>query len=115
MSASETAHTLKILLLKHPKRAAMRAKLAKMSPDPVKVQVNNKTMMVPGNKTLLQVCHENFGEKVPYNCQAGICGACEAKINGKLTKLCYTPVYNGARIVTLNHEMMMWRQGTADE
>eukprot|EP00397_Hematodinium_sp_SG-2012_P057971 GEMP01072951.1.p1 GENE.GEMP01072951.1~~GEMP01072951.1.p1 ORF type:complete len:115 (+),score=6.22 GEMP01072951.1:127-471(+) len=77
--------------------------------------INNTTKMVKQNQTILQAAHREFGEKIPYNCQAGICGACEAKIQGKLVKLCYTPVKDGVRVVTLNHEMMMWRQGTADE
>jgi len=115
MSSSETAHKLQLLLLKHPKRAAMARKLAAMSSTPVKVQINNDTKMVAGNQTLLTAAHKDFKVKVPYNCQAGICGACHAKINGEIVKLCYTPVYDGARIVTLDFEMMMWRQGTADE
>lgn len=115
MSSTETANKLKIALLKYPKRAAMQARLQKIPPKQVKVQINNQTKMIHSQQTVLEAANGLYGEKIPFNCRAGICGACEALWNGQRIKTCYTPVEDGMRIVTLDHEMMMWRQGTADE
>mmetsp|Transcript_107389 Transcript_107389/g.346582 ORF Transcript_107389/g.346582 Transcript_107389/m.346582 type:complete len:116 (+) Transcript_107389:87-434(+) len=115
MSSTETANKMKIALLKYPKRAAMQAQLKKIPLRQVKVQINNTVKMVSSQQTVLEAAHKLFGEKIPHNCRAGICGACEAKWNGKTIKTCYTPVQDGMRIVTLDREMMHWRQGTADE
>lgn len=106
---------MKIALLKYPKRAAMQAQLKQIPPRQVKVQINNDTKMVHSQQTVLEAAHNIFGSKIPFNCRAGICGACEALWNGKRIKTCYTPVQDGMRIVTLDYEMEMWRQGTADE
>merc|ERR1719499_670703 len=105
---------MKIALLKYPKRAAMQAKLKKIAPKEVKLQINNTTKMVFSQQTVLESSYNNFNEKIPYNCRAGICGACEALYNGKRIRTCYVPVKDGMRIVTLDREMMQWRQGTAD-
>jgi len=115
MSSTETANKMKILMLKYPKRAAMQAKLKKIPPKQIKVQINNDTKMVHSQQTVLESAYKDFGEKIPYNCRAGICGACEALHLGKRIRTCYTPVSDGMRIVTLDREMMQWRQGTADE
>lgn len=58
----------------------MKQKLAKITPKEVKLQVNNDTKMVLNNQTILESCYKNFKKKVPFNCRAGICGACEAKV-----------------------------------
>eukprot|EP00448_Togula_jolla_P018877 CAMPEP_0170570874 /NCGR_PEP_ID=MMETSP0224-20130122/1353_1 /TAXON_ID=285029 /ORGANISM="Togula jolla, Strain CCCM 725" /LENGTH=115 /DNA_ID=CAMNT_0010893201 /DNA_START=70 /DNA_END=417 /DNA_ORIENTATION=+ len=115
MSSTETANKMKIALLKYPKRAAMQAQLKKIPPGQVKVQINNATKMVSSQQTILEASIKDFQERIPYNCRAGICGACEALWQGKRVKTCYTPVQDGMRIVTLDKEMEMWRQGTADE
>mmetsp|Transcript_89651 Transcript_89651/g.231360 ORF Transcript_89651/g.231360 Transcript_89651/m.231360 type:complete len:121 (+) Transcript_89651:77-439(+) len=120
MSSTETANKMKIALLKYPKRAAMQAQLKRLPPKQIKVQINNKTMMVSNQQTVLEAAYNNFDCKIPYNCRAGICGACEAKaygstFTGERIKTCYTPVKDGMRIVTLDQEMEQFRQGTADE
>mmetsp|Transcript_41189 Transcript_41189/g.74438 ORF Transcript_41189/g.74438 Transcript_41189/m.74438 type:complete len:116 (+) Transcript_41189:135-482(+) len=115
MSSTETANKMKIAMLKYPKRAAMQAQLKKIPLRQVKVQINNETKMVSSQQTILEAAYAHFGERIPYNCRAGICGACEVLHNRKRIKSCYTPVADGMRIVTLDKEMEMWRQGTADE
>mmetsp|Transcript_13082 Transcript_13082/g.14292 ORF Transcript_13082/g.14292 Transcript_13082/m.14292 type:complete len:116 (+) Transcript_13082:85-432(+) len=115
MSSTETANKMKIALLKYPKRAAMQAQLKKIPLRQVKVQINNDTKMVSSQQTILESSIKDFDIRIPYNCRAGICGACEALHQGKRVKTCYTPVKDGMRIVTLDHEMNMLRQGTADE
>mmetsp|Transcript_63422 Transcript_63422/g.151329 ORF Transcript_63422/g.151329 Transcript_63422/m.151329 type:complete len:116 (+) Transcript_63422:95-442(+) len=115
MSSTETANKMKIAMLKYPKRAAMQAKLKKIPPCQVKVQINNQTKMIHSQQTILDAAYNDFGEKIPFNCKAGICGACEVLHNRQRIKSCYTPVSDGMRIVTLDREMEMWRQGTADE
>eukprot|EP00440_Ansanella_granifera_P020229 gb/GFBE01021975.1/.p1 GENE.gb/GFBE01021975.1/~~gb/GFBE01021975.1/.p1 ORF type:complete len:116 (+),score=40.94 gb/GFBE01021975.1/:1-348(+) len=115
MSSTETANKMKIALLKYPKRAAMQAQLKKIAPRQVKVQINNETKMVHSQQTVLESSVKDFGMRIPHNCRAGICGACEALYQGKRIKTCYVPVKDGMRIVTLDHEMNMLRQGTADE
>mmetsp|Transcript_24531 Transcript_24531/g.69964 ORF Transcript_24531/g.69964 Transcript_24531/m.69964 type:complete len:116 (+) Transcript_24531:87-434(+) len=115
MSSTETANKMKIALLKYPKRAAMQAQLNRIPPRQVKVQINNLTKMVHSQQTILDAAHNHFDEKIPFNCRAGICGACEAKWNGQRVKTCYTPVQDGMRIITLDKEMEHFRQGTADE
>ncbi|CAK9047444.1 Hypothetical protein SCF082_LOCUS26571 [Durusdinium trenchii] len=81
----------------------------------VQVQINNETKMVFSQQTILESSIKDFAMRIPFNCRAGICGACEALHQGKRVKTCYTPVKDGMRIVTLDHEMNMLRQGTADE
>lgn len=81
----------------------------------LKVQINNDTKMVSSQQTVLESSIKDFEIRIPYNCRAGICGACEALHQGQRIKTCYTPVKDGMRIVTLDHEMNMLRQGTADE
>mmetsp|Transcript_1497 Transcript_1497/g.3190 ORF Transcript_1497/g.3190 Transcript_1497/m.3190 type:complete len:116 (-) Transcript_1497:213-560(-) len=115
MSSTETANKMKIALLKYPKRAAMQAQLKQIPPRQVKVQINNQTKMVHSQQTVLEAAHNIFGERIPFNCRAGICGACEAKLGNERIRTCYTPVKDGMRIVTLDKEMEHWRQGTADE
>lgn len=115
MSSTETANKMKIALLKYPKRAAMQAQLKKIPLRQVKVQINNDTKMVSSQQTVLESSIKDFEIRIPYNCRAGICGACEALHQGQRIKTCYTPVKDGMRIVTLDHEMNMLRQGTADE
>eukprot|EP00439_Symbiodinium_sp_Y106_P019308 s5875_g2.t1 len=77
----------------------------------VQVQINNETKMVFSQQTVLESSINDFGLRIPYNCRAGICGACEALHQGSRIKTCYTPVKDGMRIVTLDHEMNMLRQG----
>ncbi|CAD7938721.1 unnamed protein product [Amoebophrya sp. A25] len=121
MSSTETANKLKIALLKHPYRKLMQWQLSRVKPEMVTVQVNNDVKRVHSQQTLLQSCHKDFKKKVPFNCRAGICGACEAQVAygplGKFSqeKLCYTPVKDGVRVLTLDQAMMNFRQGTADE
>jgi len=106
---------MKIALLKYPKRAAMQAQLKKIPPREVKVQINNQVKMVSSQQTILESALKDFGTKIPYNCRADICGACEVLIDKKRVRSCYTPVKDNMRVVTLDREMMQWRQGTADE
>jgi len=121
MSSTETANRLKIALLKGPKQKMMQARLQQIKPGLVKMQVNNDTKEVNSQQTILEACHKDFKKKVPFNCRAGICGACEAKVahgvhgEFKMTKICYEPVAEGLRVLTLDQEMMNFRQGTADE
>jgi len=99
----------------------MEAKLKTIPAAMVEVQVNNDTMKVNSQQTILAACIKDFKKKVPFNCRAGICGACEAKVwndstnKFDLVKICYEPVKDGMRVLTLDHEMNMLRQGTADE
>merc|ERR1711874_601537 len=115
MSSTETANKMKIALLKYPYRAKMQAHLKKIPPKQVKVQINNDTKMVHSQQTVLESAYKDFKVRIPYNCRAGICGACEAKWGMKQIRTCYTPVKNGMRILTLDRVMMNFRQGTADE
>lgn len=115
MSSTETVNAFKIAMLKGPYRQLMVRKLAALPEKQVRVQINNQTLEVSQKNTILDVANTVFGENIPFNCRAGICGACEATVNGKREKTCYTPVTNGMRVVTLDKAMEMWRQGTADE
>lgn len=121
MSSTETANRLKIWLLKGPKQRALRERLKKIPDTWVTVQVNNATKKVRSQQTILEACELDFKKKVPFNCRAGICGACEAKVavgpegSYKMTRICYTPVQEGTRVLTLDHIMQSFRQGTADE
>jgi len=115
MSSTETVNAFKIAMLKGPYRQMMVRKLAALPEKKVKVQINNQTLEVSQKNTILDVANTVFGENIPFNCRAGICGACEATVNGKREKTCYTPVKQGMRVVTLDKAMEMWRQGTADE
>ncbi|KAF4679906.1 hypothetical protein FOZ60_014367 [Perkinsus olseni] len=114
MSSSETAMRLRIALLKHPKRLALKAKLAATPPKMVSIQINNNKYEEPANQTILQVAHKH-GVRIPHNCRAGICWACEANVNGKPTQTCYTPIEDGMYVVEKAREMMHWRQHTGDE
>ena len=125
MSSTETANKLKIALLKLPKQQLMKAKLKALAPKMVTLQINNETKQVSNQQTILESAFKDFKKKVPFNCRAGICGACEAKvaINGandpnakyEMVKICYTPVEDGMRVLTLDQAMQNFRQGTADE
>ncbi|CAD7926957.1 unnamed protein product [Amoebophrya sp. A120] len=121
MSSTETANKLKIALLKHPYRKYMQWQLSRVAPELVMVQVNNDVKKVHSQQTLLTSCHKDFKKKVPFNCRAGICGACEANVaygprdRFQVQRLCWTPVKEGARVLTLDQAMMNFRQGTADE
>ena len=114
MSSNETAMRLRMLLLKQPKRLWLRQLLARTQPDMISIQINNKLYQEPANQTVLQVARKN-GYKIPFNCQAGICGACEAIINGKVEKSCFTLVKDKMHVVQKQAEMSNWRQNMGDE
>jgi predicted molibdopterin-dependent oxidoreductase YjgC len=114
MSSTETAMRIQMLLLKQPKRAWMKARLAQIKPDVISIQINNKVYKEPANQTVLQVARKH-GLKIPFNCQAGICGACEAIIDGKIQKSCYTVVEDKMHVVQKSAEMSNWRQNMSDE
>ncbi|KAF4664229.1 hypothetical protein FOL47_005247 [Perkinsus chesapeaki] len=99
---------------RHPKRLALKAKLAAIPPKMVSIQINNNKYEEPANQTILQVAHKH-GVRIPHNCRAGICWACEANVNGKPTQTCYTPIQDGMYVVEKAREMMHWRQHTGDE
>ena len=125
MSSTETANKLKLALLKIPKQRMMQAKLKAIPPKMITLQINNETKKVSNQQTILESSFKDFKKKVPFNCRAGICGACEANVarNGatdpnakyEMTKICYTPVEDGMRVLTLDQAMQNFRQGTADE
>ena len=114
MSSTETSMRLKMFLLKHPKRLFMQWKLANTKPVPVSVQIDNKVYEELANQTVLQVARKH-GLKIPFNCRAGICGACEAIIDGKVAKSCYTPLRDRMHVVKKSSEMSNWRQNMGDE
>jgi len=114
MSSTETAMRIQMLLLKQPKRAWMQAHLKGIKPDIISIQINNTVYKEPANQTVLQVARKN-GVRIPFNCQAGICGACEAIIDGKLQKSCYTPIKDSMHVVLKSNEMSNWRQNMSDE
>jgi len=87
----------------------------------VRLQINNQVKTISNKQTVLEAANNLFGENIPFNCRAGICGACEVKITkggqriANREKACWTLVEEKMRVVTLNNEMMHWRQATADE
>ena len=103
-----------MFLLKQPKRAFMQWKLSNTKPDVVSIQINNKVYKEPANQTVLQVARKH-GYNIPFNCRAGICGACDAIIDGKVTKSCYTPIQDKMHVVQRQAEMSNWRQNMSDE
>lgn len=105
---------LRLFLLKHPKRLWMQSKLAATKPDLVSIQINNKVYQEPANQTVLQVARKH-GVRIPFNCRAGICGACEATIDGSIQKCCYTPIKDKMHVVERAAEMSNWRQNMSDE
>lgn len=105
---------LRLLLLKQPKRMWMQWKLGNTKPDPVSIQINNKVFEEPANQTVLQVARKH-GVRIPFNCRAGICGACEAIIDGRIQKSCYTPIKDKMHVVERAAEMSNWRQNMSDE
>lgn len=121
MSSTETANKFKIALLSRPYQKLMKDKLAKLPPRQVTLQINNDTKVVSNQQTVLQSALKDFKKKVPFNCRAGICGACEAKIFDEKTRkfeiqrICYVPVEDGMQVLTLDKAMQNFRQGTADE
>jgi len=105
---------LRMFLLKQPKRAYLQHQLRSIKPDIVSIQINNKIYKEPANQTVLQVARKH-GYKIPFNCQAGICGACEAIIDGKIQKSCYTPIKDKMHVIQRQAEMSNWRQNMRDE
>ena len=105
---------LKLFLLKQPKRLYMQWKIAATKPELVSIQINNKVYQEPANQTVLQVARKH-GLRIPFNCRAGICGACEAIIDGQVAKSCYTPIRNKMYVVERKAEMSNWRQNMGDE
>lgn len=105
---------VRMFLLKHPKRLYLKSLKAKQPPQQVSIMLDNKKVDAPQNQTVLQACHKN-GMKLPFNCLAGICGSCEAMVNGELTKTCYTFPKEGMRVVRRSSGMSHWRQHTGDE
>ena len=114
MSSSETAMRLRLTLLKWPKRLWLDVVQRFTSTAPVQIQLNNKVAEVAGNSTVLQAARKH-GLKIPYNCRAGICGACEATINGETKKSCYTLVKPNMWVVEKSAGMSHWRQNMSDE
>lgn len=114
MSSNETAMRLRMLLLKQPKRLLLQQRLSRINPDMVSIQINNKIYQEEANQTVLQVARKR-GYKIPFNCQAGICGACEAIIDGKIEKICYTVIRDKMHVVQKQAEMSNWRQNMSDE
>ena len=114
MSSTETAMRLRMFLLKQPKRFLLKQRLSGTNPDIVSIQINNKIYREPANQTVLMVARKH-GYKIPFNCQAGICGACEAFVDGKIQKSCYTLVRDKMHVVQKQAEMSNWRQNMSDE
>lgn len=114
MSSNETAMRLRMLLLKQPKRLLLQQRLSRINPDMVSIQINNRIYQEEANQTVLQVARKR-GYKIPFNCQAGICGACEAIIDGKIEKSCYTVIRDKMHVVQKQAEMSNWRQNMSDE
>lgn len=92
----------------------MQWKLANTKPDLVSVQIDNKVYQEAANQTVLHVARKH-GLKIPFNCRAGICGSCEAIIDGKVEKSCYTPLRDKMHVVKKSSEMSNWRQNMGDE
>lgn len=105
---------VRMFLLKQPKRALLKLKLGSIKPDLVSIQINNNVYKEPANQTVLQVARKH-GVKIPFNCRAGICGACEAIIDGKIEKSCYTPIKDRMHVIQRQAEMSNWRQNMSDE
>jgi ferredoxin len=114
MSSTETAMRVRMFLLKQPKRAFLQWKLGSIKPDLVSIQINNNVYKEPANQTVLQVARKH-GVKIPFNCRAGICGACEAIIDGRIEKSCYTPIKDRMHVIQRQAEMSNWRQNMSDE